>query len=213
MEDKGIVEIAQHGLNHYQDKHKYYFPLYEFEFLTTDECLQKCIRGKELMENAGFKPVGFKPPCWAIGNSSDKVFLNILKSIDYSYVSLSTPSNGLNFYDKTISHCQPEFIQSTVNIPQNINMTWDYEVCERVIDKLIEKRGIIYPQLHFTAKSEYMRDGLCDEMTEKLKRICNYVEKQSCGKVWYATMSQIAEIFRQQYGKKKEMYLINEGAI
>jgi hypothetical protein len=186
------VEIALHGLHHTQNKYKNYLPFAEFEFLNKKDCKIKIAEAIRIMDSIDLPVNAFKPPAWAIGKYPFENFLLALEQFKFNYCCLSSPNSGLNSFNQGTSHIYPEKIGHLINIPQNINLTLSLSELKKIIDKIIEKKGLINIQLHFNSESEYLNDNFSDANIAKLRMIIDYIYSKVNGKIWYATLNEIA---------------------
>jgi hypothetical protein len=177
IESKGLIEICQHGLTHFNQKLNGYHS-FEYDFLSGDEIKENIARGFYLMKDK-FHISGFKPPAWSIGQLSgtEDIFLDSINSLDFfRYVSLSSPNNGLNYSKKTVSHCFLTSVFGMVNVPQNVSILWPLDFSYRVIDLIVEKGGCVNIQMHFQESTKYLQDGFSGENLSKLMRIVDYAK-------------------------------------
>jgi hypothetical protein len=177
FESEKIIEIALHGYNHVNTKINDYYSAFEFEFLTKEEAKVKIDKGLDSLKKY-FKIFGFKPPAWGMGQLSGTYYLTkVLKEYNVDYVCLSSPTNGLNYEKKKVSYIYPEIIDNLFNIPQNISILWDLEYIYKIIDLIVQKKGIINIQLHYTLSHIYLKDGICYDNINKLSKIIEYIKK------------------------------------
>lgn len=178
-ENNQHIEIAQHGLTHHNKKN-YKYHSFEFDGITQSEILEKLKMGKKLLSDI-FYISGFKPPAWSVGKLYDKSaeFSNSLQKMHYEYVSLSSPTNGLNYSSHCVSHIHKSKISKMVNIPQNISVLWDKEYIKDVIREISHKNGIINVQIHFQEADKYLQDGINEKIVDKLKFV--FDETVRCG--------------------------------
>ena len=177
LEKEGIIEISLHGYNHINTKIKNYYSAFEFEFLNEFEAKEEIKKGLNSL-NRFFKIEGFKPPAWGMGQLSGSYYLiDILNDFDFKYVCLSSPTNGLNYEKKQVNYIYPQEIDGLFNIPQNISILWDLEYIYKLIDLIVEKKGIINIQLHYTLSHKLLEDGICKKNIEKLSKIIEYLKQ------------------------------------
>jgi hypothetical protein len=177
LEKKNIIEISLHGYNHINIKIKDYYSAFEFEFLSNTEASEKISRGLKGLEKF-FKIDGFKPPAWGMGQLNGKYYLkDTLSNFTFNYVCLSSPSNGLNYKKQQVSLIYPENIDGLFNIPQNISILWELDYIYMIIDLIVEKKGIINIQLHYTVSHALLTDGICKKNIEKLSKIVEYIKQ------------------------------------
>jgi len=177
LEKQKVVEISLHGYNHINTKIKDYYSAFEFEFLDSFEAKQKIQKGLDSLDKF-FYVEGFKPPAWSMGQLSGSYYLkNVLREFNFNYVCLSSPTNGLNYEKKKVSYIYPEITEGLFNIPQNISILWDLEYIYKLIDVIVEKKGIINVQLHYTPTHILLQDGICKKNIEKLNKIIKYLKR------------------------------------
>ena len=178
-ENNQHIEIAQHGLTHHNKKN-YKYHSFEFDGINQSEILEKLKVGKKLLSDI-FHISGFKPPAWSVGKLYDKSveFSDSLQKMHYDYVSLSSPTNGLNYSSHCVSHIHKSKISEMINVPQNISVLWDKEYIKDVIREISHKNGIINVQIHFQEADKYLQDGLNEKIVDKLKFV--FDESVRCG--------------------------------
>lgn len=178
-ENNQHIEIAQHGLTHHNKKN-YKYHSFEFDGINQSEILEKLKVGKKLLSDI-FHISGFKPPAWSVGKLYDKSveFSDSLQQMHYDYVSLSSPTNGLNYSSHCVSHIHKSKISEMINVPQNISVLWDKEYIKDVIREISHKNGIINVQIHFQEADKYLQDGLNEKIVDKLKFV--FDETVRCG--------------------------------
>lgn len=167
--EKNKIEVAQHGLTHHNSKlHGHHS--FEFDGIGSQEIKNKILYGKKILSDA-FVIRGFKPPAWSTGQLLDtqQEFIDVLKDIKYDYVSLSSPTNGLNYSSFQVSHIHKVEFEGMTHIPQNINILWTKDIIEKTIKAISEKGGIINVQIHFQKANKFLKDGIDLIILEKLK--------------------------------------------
>lgn len=182
LETQGNVEVCLHGLRHVRNWPFDLFSAFEYEFKDQIKIHEMITTGFDDLSSC-FEVHGFKPPAWSCGQLNGKYELeNYLQKQGHDFfqhVSLSSPSNGLNYEKQQVSHIYPELIaDNLINIPQNISILWELEDIYRIIDLIISKKGLITIQLHFCMSHKTLRDGLCDHNTDKLLQILEYVKNK-----------------------------------
>ena len=193
-------EIAVHGLYHLQMEKKNFLPFCEFEFKDEKQSKEAIQKSLYIFKKAALKPVGFKPPTWAIGHNSGFDFIKALKKSKFKYVCLSSPVSGLNWEKKTISNIFPQKYENMLNIPQNINMNWPIEEIKEKIDEIIRLNGIITPQLHFNEEDNWMSDGIGKRNLAKLQEIIDYINEKYDNQVWFAKCNEVAKWWKRNNG-------------
>ena len=177
LEIQRTIEISLHGYNHINTKIKDYYSAFEFEFLDDFEAKQNIQKGLNSLK-IFFDIKGFKPPAWGMGQLSGSYYLkDVLEEFDFNYVCLSSPTNGLNYEKKQVSYIYPQEIGGLFNIPQNISILWDLDYIYKLIDLIVEKRGIINIQLHYTPSHDLLTDGICEKNIKKLDKIIKYLKQ------------------------------------
>ncbi len=171
------MEVALHGYHHVQTVYPDFYAPFEFDFLSVESCEERIKQGLEGLSRF-FKMDGFKPPAWSMGQLLGRQQLvEALKKYSFEYVCLSSPSNGLNYASRQVSHVYPCIYDGLFNVPQNISILWELEIIKKVIDVLLEKRGIINIQLHFTETRDALLDGICKRNLEKLAKVIDYLSQ------------------------------------
>lgn len=196
------IEIANHGLYHWQDNVKYFLHSREYEFKSKKESTDSILKAQNLLKKAGFSPKGFKPSGWGVAYNNNFALISALKSFNFDYVCLSTPKSGLNWDKKRVSNIYPQDYQGLLNIPQNINTNERLDIIFHKIDKIIKFNGIISLQLHFNEQYNWMCDGIGSDSISKIIAILNYVNKKYKGKVWFAKLEEIAKWWRKKQLKE-----------
>lgn len=175
------ISVGMHGYHHNQRNILGYHPYAEFEFSAVAEDLVRLHLMEESFKNAGLNSRIFKPPAFGIGTFQSKDFLSALKQLEsVKYVCLSTPNNGLNINNHAVSHVNETYLNSLINIPQNINLLWNYEVIEKVVTEICKVNGIIHPQFH-AVSPKALGDGISELMLSKLEfcwEVANKVSRE-----------------------------------
>jgi len=185
-ESTGRVEVALHGLYHYNYVKK---SQAEFEGLSYEKAKPLMVRSLEIMQSAGFFPLGFRPPAWALGFSN--CLINIAKELGFAYIAASGVNIGLNSYEKLVSDLLPTYYQGIINIPQNIVLGLRNNITFKLINEIEARRGVISIKGHF-ADSYYLASSLNITNYKWLISILYELYKEK-DKIWFASMSEIAK--------------------
>ena len=166
---KNLISVGMHGLHHNQRNIIGYHPYAEFEFSTLEEDLSKLRLMEDAFKNADLNSNIFKPPAFGIGSFKSKDILSVIRKIEsVKYICLSTPNNGMNMRTYAVSHVNDTYFDSLINVPQNINLLWPYEVIEKVITEICKVNGCIHPQFH-AVSPKALDDGVSELMFRKLE--------------------------------------------
>lgn len=191
---QGHCEIALHGYHHHQIDCLEYCTSQEFEFLSEAKALRRLRKGYQLLSEAcGFEISGFKPPAWGVGHRSGFGIVKALQAFSkFDYVSLSSPTNGLNLRGQTVSHLWPTRQDGLLNLPQNVSVFWPEAYWKRIIETIVRKGGIINIQTHFADWGPESSDGLNTTTLETMSRMIAWAEACSQKRIWHATHAMIA---------------------
>ena len=176
----GMIEIAQHGYKHIRNDNKSFSRSMEFEWQENIKITDDIIKGYKLLKSNDIKINGFKPPAWSIGqlDGKFKALDSILNLNFYDYVALSSPTNGLNYITKSVSHIHPTNLKGktslTRNIPQNISILSPINKSKELIKLICEKGGIVSIQSHACMNKNIIADGLSNEHCERIKDLSDY---------------------------------------
>tara|TARA_B100001027_G_C16260543_1_gene329179 strand:- start:1456 stop:2433 length:978 start_codon:yes stop_codon:yes gene_type:complete len=178
------IEIAQHGYKHIRTGRRGYARSMEFEWKDYETINQEIIQGHKLILKNQVQINGFKPPAWSIGQLNGKYELinAILKLNLFSYCSLSSPNNGLNYKNYSASHIHIKRIErnkkSIKNIPQNISIISPLEQSKELINIICEKGGIVSIQSHACLNPKIIADGLSLSHCERIIELSDYAISQ-----------------------------------
>lgn len=172
-----LFEVALHGYHHVRSRPLDYFSAFEFDFVTPEKAEQLLLLGKEKLSKH-FEIKGFKPPAWSTGHlNSSFSLVKALAKVEFDYVCLSSPSNGLNWDTKRCSHLYPTIInKSLFSIPQNLSILWSLEQLKEASDIILSKKGILNIQLHFVESFKYLKDGIDEFNLNKLSDLISYLK-------------------------------------
>jgi len=183
---KGNIEIAIHGLYHYNICYPHSA---EFRDLPYEECKRRLIMAEEIFKKAQLSYTkGFRPPGWGISEGLFKA----LKELNYLYVSLDPSACGIS--DKDLPRYRISIYKGLVNIPQN----WDIK--KGAVDEAIEilkKYRFLSAKGHIQDKygQDYIGNGLTEESYENIRNLLLEIEKEGIN-VKFVTMEEVARKFR-----------------
>lgn len=177
---RNLIELSQHGFSHARHTLRGTSRSMEFEWQSTTAINSKINLGYLAMLGQNCEPFGFKPPAWSIGQLNQK--FNLLSSYslrNYQYLSMSSPTNGLNYQSKSVSHIHLSQVKTTdyeyFNVPQNLSILYSYDQARRIIDLIAERGGIINLQTHATMDKSLTADGLSHDELNKILKIYEYI--------------------------------------
>ena len=151
LTSEGLIEICQHGLHHIRLDPPYdFYSSFEFDFISPLKCFSLVEEGYHSMSKV-FEVKGFKPPAWSCGQLDGRHSLieALKRGHNFSHLSLSSPSNGLNFEKQITSHIHGMSCLGSTHVPQNVSILWTEDEIKRVSSAIIKKNGIVNIQLHF----------------------------------------------------------------
>ncbi len=193
------LEVANHGLTHYQDERWWFLKAREFEFKTEGQSRAAIAAAQARFHRAGFRPRGFKPSGWGIGHNARFGLLLALPELQFDYVCLCSPQSGLNWDADRYSSLYPTFIGPLLNIPQNLGLVGGGTPLADV-DRIVEARGLISLQGHFNTQLNWMADGVGPRSLAQVAQVVDHLESRYPGQIWYATLADVAGFWRQEYG-------------
>jgi len=183
------VEIASHGLHHYQSDVPFCWPAEEFAYKDEQECISALKESKKIFAHASLKPEGIRTAAYSLGKN--KSVIDAIKKEKFLYMALSSPTAGLNARTKTVSNCYPTFVKNVLNLPENIAIK-DLEAKNK-IDYLIRMNGILAIKGHCILGTEWLASGLDDKNINNLYGIIDYLDKTYPKRVWFAKLEEIAK--------------------
>ncbi|MCG2825360.1 MAG: DUF2334 domain-containing protein [Thermoplasmatales archaeon] len=188
------IEIACHGLYHYQEDLKYTYPSAEFIWKGESECYETLIKAKNLLESVGIEVYGMRPPAWAPGKNF--ALINAISKL-FFYGACSTPTRGLNLQTKRVSNIYPQFYKNMLNIPSNLSIDEDPRNMVKVIDGIIKYNGLISLRGHYLYGTKYIKNGIDEENLNHIGEILDYLNEEYPNKIWYATLYDVAKLWRR----------------
>jgi uncharacterized protein DUF2334 len=194
------IEVACHGYDHLNPRTKPFLGAAEFEFLSTEDSLRRIEDALDIFRQAGINVSGFRPPAWGIGFNSGFGLLGALKKSNFSYVSLSSPLSGLNWDAKRVSNVYPTNYEGLLNIPQNVPLGLPLGKIYFLIDRIISYGGLISLMGHYNEEDHWMQDGIGEKNIEKIERVLDYLEVKYSGKIWYAQLKEVADVWKGSAG-------------
>jgi len=190
------IEIANHGLYHWQDDIKFFLQNREFEFKNEKNCVSTILKAQNLFKKAGFDPKGFKPAGWGVGHNTNFALIKALKKIGlFEYVCLSSPRRGLNWKEKKVSNLFPSYYEGLLNIPQNLGIL-ESNIYKKV-DKIVKYHGVVSLQLHFNEQGNWMNDGIGSRTFKVLYKLFNHLKTKHKKEIWFAKMIDIAKWWKE----------------
>lgn len=185
------IEIADHGLNHYQNDVSQIYPAGEFIAKNLKNSYETLLKAKDSFFKAGIKVKGTRPPMYELGRKFE--FIESSKKAGFSYVAASTPIYGLNLFKKRVSNIYPEFYGGILNLPSNISIHQKLSEVKKDIDKIIEMNGLITLRGHYILGTSELANGINEETLKNMSEIITYISKNYAGKIWFATLEEIAK--------------------
>lgn len=180
---KGFIEIAQHGLKHMRLDGNNFCRSMEFEWKKKGKISEEIIQGYKYLSQQFEGISTFKPPAWSVGqlNSRYSLVKSLLELNYFKYVSLSSPTNGVNYKNHILSHIHPSTIKIGTkeirNIPQNISVLTPIKQSKELIKIICDKGGIISIQTHACLDSNIIADGLSLQHCNVALELTEYAKK------------------------------------
>lgn len=188
---KKNIEIASHGLNHYQNKSKN-FRLLEFAYKSKEEIKRSLEESQNLFKKNKIFPKGFKSPAWGLGEN--KSLLTILPKFKFKYIVCASPFAGLNYLTKTISNLYPSYYNGLLNIPENLILSQNMKSLTTKIRKIVLLNGILTLKGHvINTIDEINKLDIYD--IEKIIDILLFIKNEYGAKIGFYTLEEIAKWF------------------
>lgn len=205
----GSVEIACHGFRHFQEKKRSMLQWSEFEFSEKEEIEEELMKAKKVFKNIGIEVCGVRPPGWGLGKNF--AFVPAAKNVGFEYIAASNFEAGLNRHRKIVSNIIPNCINDIVNIPCTVGINWPIRTVKKIIEKMIKMRGLISLHGHYV-DSDLVGNGLTIANVKNIRDCLEYLNQNYKGKIWYATMKEIANFWIAKLDLLKK-YTIGENKI
>jgi hypothetical protein len=192
---KKNIEIADHGLHHYQDDVRYAFPFAEFMFKDLRRATKALRAARELFAAAGMHVHGTRPPAYELGKNL--AFVDAAKQAGFSYIAASTPIYGLNLFRKRVSNIYPHWFRGMLNIPGNLSIHQPLANIKDQIDKIVAMHGVITLRGHYVLGTEHMANGIDARTMQNMEDVIRYLVERYPNKIWFATAHEIAQWYTQ----------------
>lgn len=170
-------DLGYHGLYHHSEKFPNWRSAWEFDGLNVNETKEKLINMKNAWPFS--KPAhSVKFPAWAYSLQGDELRMVplIREVLGVKRAFLSSPSHGLNFLNKKVSHCQLSHVYGITNFPQNVSLNNTFRQNTEIIDAITSKNGIISIQAHFSRNISLFSDGLSDQNFDYVEELLEYCQ-------------------------------------
>jgi hypothetical protein len=193
------VDFGIHGLHHVRRGPAY---LQEYAGCSPRRCRRMIVEARRIMIAAGLPFVeGITPPAW----TAPAALLTAMAELDMLFVSsardLETPiapgalARGSGLRDVSLLTPQRLPFGRLVHIPTNFQAT---SSLDRAMS-ILECGGLLGIKAHVVKRlgSYVALDGLDGPYVEYLDRLFTRIEDDYGDRVWWTTMSEIAELMRQ----------------
>jgi predicted deacetylase len=192
------VDFGIHGLYHVRRGPAY---LQEYAECSARRCRQMIVEARRIMTAAGLPIVaGITPPAW----TAPPALLTAMAGLDMAFISsardLDTPiapgalTRGSGLRD--VSLITPQFLPfgRLVHISTNFQATSSIDRAMAIL----ECGGLLGIKAHLLKRfgSYVALDGLDEQYVEYLDRLCERIQDRYGDRVWWTTMSEIAERMR-----------------
>ena len=162
-------EVAVHGLTHFQNKTPFQTHC-EFAFISNNEFEKKLKESLGLFKKIGFVPKGFRQPGWDI--STDITF-DTFSKLGFEYIAGSSLDAGLNSTNLNVDKIFPSHLKRLINIPQNIELKWDFNKITSEIDRITSLNGLVSIKAHFADNK--VVNSLDKNNRVKLLKVVDYI--------------------------------------
>ncbi len=188
----GQFEIGMHGYSHFNQKAR--IKRYaEFAFTSDDQTREFLKKGIDIFDKVQIVVRGFRPPGWDFAD--DFNLIDELKKLGFHYIAASSAEAGLNYGKRRVSNLLPDMFHNIINMPQNLELDFEYELLCTLLKNLVEKGGLISFKGHYT-NLKSIPNSVNDSNIKKLKTMLSYLHQQYGNKIWFATLREIAERWR-----------------
>lgn len=164
-------EIAVHGFTHAQNNLPFQQHC-EFAFVNNDVFFKSLAESLECFRRSGLDVIGFRTPGWDL--SSD-IRLSEFSNYGIKYIGGSSLNAGFNAGIQRVSFIHPCLIDGLVNIPQNIEIGWEFSRIQKEIDAIISCGGIVSIKAHFATQK--VANCLSKENQNKLLDVIDYLNE------------------------------------
>ena len=164
-------EIAGHGFTHVQNNLPFQQHC-EFAFVKNDTFYNSLRESLECFRQSGLDIIGFRTPGWDL--SSD-IRLSEFSDFGIKYIGGSSLNAGFNGGIRRVSYIHPCLIDGLVNIPQNVEIGWEFSRIRKEIDTIISFGGVVSIKAHFATQK--VANCLSKENQIKLLNVIDYINE------------------------------------
>lgn len=195
----GMVEIAGHGLSHFNPKARVVAA--EYENVPLDEIMRSLQSASAYYSQAGFSVRGLRPPAWGMGQGNS--IAQALVNLGFLYGALSAVTEGLNRHSKLVSNIYPTWFRGLLNLPQNLILDHGPRFSCPQAYRVVEAGGLLAPKGHYS-DSYSIAAGLYPENVYNLRALLDFLAKGFPEQIWYATYREVAEFWTAKAGIRVE---------
>lgn len=178
-------EVAIHGLTHHQSETPFQKHC-EFAFISNDQFKLKLNESFNIFSDIGIEPKGFRQPGWDL---STDIILETFSKFGLDYIAGSSLDAGFNSKISNLDKFSPSKVGSLINIPQNIELKWDFSKITSEIDRIVSLNGLVSIKAHFADNK--VVNSLNKNNRVKLLEIVDYINNRH--KIQWKTFKEIAK--------------------
>jgi hypothetical protein len=187
----GRVEIAAHGLSHYNEdirirRHA------EFAFTREADTRRAINLCREIFDAAKLVPTGFRQPGWDM--AADLHLVDVVADYGFIYLAGSAPGAGLNYGRTRVPNNCPARIRSLVSIPQNVELGMPLDSALERVNQLVLSGSLVSLKGHYT-NMKHIRNSLSSFARNNAEKILAHLRERFDGLIWFATLGEISERF------------------
>ena len=197
------VEVADHGYRHYQPNSSSKRKWIEFESCNKKEIVRLINKAKDEFKKIGLNVVGTRPPGWGLGINN--AFVDAAKELEFSYISASNFTAGLNKKVYKTSNIYPSYFDGILNIPCNIGIDWSIPYLKKVISRILKYEGFISLHGHYV-DSYTISNGLTEENHKNVMNIIDHLQGSYGNRIWFANYKNIAQYWIAKNDLKINLY-------